>query len=250
MRCARHRARRRGAQAEEAIRDLNAAIDADAKNAHARYFRGVFLRERDKREALNDLSLCVQLCPTHARAYLARATLFERMGALPRAIADYDASFELDASTAKPRQRKAVCLAKVEMPKGAYLAVIEAIKADPTCAPLASAAVRGRPGSPEINLVEPRTTQTGTRTRPPQGGTEPVPSLPLGCTRLYCTGLPSPHLRAASGASPAGTCRRTRRAHGSRARRGRTRRRSARSRARSPCSRRAPRCTARAAGCC
>jgi len=79
-----------------AIRDYDAAIAIDARQASAFYFRGAMhLRLKQHRRAIDDFSKAVALEPEFDLAYGLRGDAHSGLGDYRRAIADYDTALRI-----------------------------------------------------------------------------------------------------------------------------------------------------------
>lgn len=82
---------------DEALRDFDAAIQADAQRWRPVHNRGVLLAgDGEFEKAFNDFSRTIELNPPFAKAYSNRAALFVVAGKLQDAIRDYTTAIELD----------------------------------------------------------------------------------------------------------------------------------------------------------
>jgi tetratricopeptide (TPR) repeat protein len=82
---------------DEAIRDFDAAVQADPKRWRAIHNRGVLLAQSGQFErAFEDFTNTIQINPQFAKAYSNRAALFVVAGELTPAIQDYSRALELD----------------------------------------------------------------------------------------------------------------------------------------------------------
>ncbi|KAI9337807.1 hypothetical protein BDR26DRAFT_803961 [Obelidium mucronatum] len=87
---------------DEALRDLTLAIQLAPDRADVFFYRGCLLRDRNKRKAIEDLSVSVLLDdgPTNSEAFFQRAMLYYKLKKYELAVIDYLTVVELDSSKA------------------------------------------------------------------------------------------------------------------------------------------------------
>ncbi|KAJ3009221.1 UNVERIFIED_CONTAM: cytochrome c oxidase subunit 1, partial [Siphonaria sp. JEL0065] len=87
---------------DEALRDLTLAIQLAPDRADVFFYRGCLLRDRNKRKAIEDLSVSVLLDdgPTNSEAFFQRAMLYYKLKKYELAVIDYLTVVELDSTKA------------------------------------------------------------------------------------------------------------------------------------------------------
>ncbi|KAJ3212811.1 cytochrome c oxidase subunit 1 [Dinochytrium kinnereticum] len=85
---------------DEALRDLTMAIQLAPDRADVFYHRGCLLRERNRRRAIEDLSISVLLDdgPSNSEAFFQRAVLYYKLKKYDLSIIDYTTVVELEPS--------------------------------------------------------------------------------------------------------------------------------------------------------
>ncbi|MBI5888228.1 MAG: tetratricopeptide repeat protein [Deltaproteobacteria bacterium] len=82
---------------KKALKDVNAAIDIDRKNAKAYNNRAaIFFQDGRLGEAFADMNKAIELNPKYAEAYLHRGIMYAARGELGLAVKDYTAAVALD----------------------------------------------------------------------------------------------------------------------------------------------------------
>lgn len=86
-----------GGRRDQAVKLASQAIEIDAKNAQARYVRGLLYEGMNKHaEAVADFTAAVDIDPSRADTYDHRGSEELKLGHAERAIADFDRAIELD----------------------------------------------------------------------------------------------------------------------------------------------------------
>ncbi|KAJ3259016.1 cytochrome c oxidase subunit 1 [Chytriomyces hyalinus] len=87
---------------DESLRDLTVAIQLAPDRADVFFYRGCLLRERNRRKAIEDLSVSVLLDdgPTNTDAFYQRAMLYYKLKKYDLALIDYHTVVELDPTKA------------------------------------------------------------------------------------------------------------------------------------------------------
>ncbi|MEZ5924912.1 MAG: tetratricopeptide repeat protein [Hyphomicrobiaceae bacterium] len=91
---------------DQAIKDLDEAIQLNPKSASAYNHRGLILRKKgDLGKAIEDYSMAIQINPVYALAYSNRGHVQEALGKREEAIADFRRALMLDASLTSASDR-------------------------------------------------------------------------------------------------------------------------------------------------
>lgn len=104
---------------DEAIKNYNAALEADSDSLDAYNGRGIaYSQKKDFDSAIKDFSQTIKLNPNYAQGYNNRGMAYGEKGDLDKALADFNKAIELDSAYAQAyNNRGAVHMAKGDKDK-------------------------------------------------------------------------------------------------------------------------------------
>jgi tetratricopeptide (TPR) repeat protein len=120
---------------EEALQELQRAVESDPKDGTAHYFMALVLRQQGQlAQALDQFQMTVTLDPNNALAYYDYAVALEQAGRLPESIATYKKLLEIRPDDALPEKDLGTLLIEAERNDEAVVVLRKAIQDDPQLA--------------------------------------------------------------------------------------------------------------------